>query len=507
MIRRMIKVTQVEIIRGMWMNGKSKTEIAHALSMDRKTVGKYIDKEDFSQDVDMQANEQRTSKLDPYKKLILEKLEEEGQWFHKQRFTAIRMHSYLCNELGFEELRDSYQLIQRFMRHSRSAMKRKSYEEGGTMPLVWHPGEAQCDFGEADFYDESGKIVRLKSFIMSFPYSNGIVSAVLPGENCQCVCQGLFWMFKALDGVPFKIVLDNATGIGHRVCSRLVESEEFTRFRMHYGFRAVFTNPYAGYEKGCVENAVGAFRRNAMVPPLRIEGSLEEYNLNVMIPLSLAFRTDSMHYRKNAPIGKLFCEDRKALLPLTGKPFRISRITRHTLNNVGRGLLDGKHSYVLGPGHSNETIIVEKTAWEVIAYDLGGKRITSFDRCYGPEDEESFDLPALLSFMPIKGNSWPNSIVRERMSDGPFKSYLDQAGSRERQNALFMFSSLTDEYGFGNACCSLNRLAGNGHAPSRDDAKALCERITKIPAWQAENPTGVDLSPFDALLAGMLREA
>ena len=93
MIRRMIKVTQIEIIRGMWMNGKSKTEIAHALSMDRKTVGKYIDKEDFSQDVDMQANEQRTSKLDPYKKLILEKLEEEGQWFHKQRFTAIRMHS------------------------------------------------------------------------------------------------------------------------------------------------------------------------------------------------------------------------------------------------------------------------------------------------------------------------------------------------------------------------------------------------------------------------------
>ena len=109
--------------------------------------------------------------------------------------------------------------------------------------------------------------------------------------------------------------------------------------------------------------------------------------------------------------------------------------------------------------------------------------------------------------MPIKGNARPNSIVRERMSDGPFKACLDQAGSRERQNALFMFSSLTDEHGFGNACCSLNRLAGNGHVPSSDDAKALCERITRIPAWQAENPTGVDLAHFDALLAGMLREA
>jgi hypothetical protein len=70
----MIKVTRIEIIRGLWMNEKSKIEIAQALSMDRKTVGKYIDKEDFSQDIDMQVKEQRTSKLDPYKRLILEKL-------------------------------------------------------------------------------------------------------------------------------------------------------------------------------------------------------------------------------------------------------------------------------------------------------------------------------------------------------------------------------------------------------------------------------------------------
>jgi hypothetical protein len=43
-------------------------------------------------------------------------------------------------------------------------------------------------------------------------------------------------------------------------------AELFLRFKAHYGFEVTFCNPYAGYEKGNVENKVGYFRRNIFVP-------------------------------------------------------------------------------------------------------------------------------------------------------------------------------------------------------------------------------------------------
>ena len=50
------------------------------------------------------------------------------------------------------------------------------------------------------------------------------------------------------------------------------ETELFVRFRLHYGFRSAFTNVRAGWEKGNVENSIGAVRRNMMVPPMTVIG-------------------------------------------------------------------------------------------------------------------------------------------------------------------------------------------------------------------------------------------
>ena len=60
---------------------------------------------------------------------------------------------------------------------------------------TWSPGEAQADFGEADF-TVYGTKRRLRFFVLSFPYSNMGFVQVFPAENAECVCQALKQIFE-----------------------------------------------------------------------------------------------------------------------------------------------------------------------------------------------------------------------------------------------------------------------------------------------------------------------
>ena len=83
------------------------------------------------------------------------------------------------------------------------------------MDLVWHPGEAQADFGEVDVIYR-GAVQRMRHFVLDFPYSNIGLAQLMPGENAECTCQALLDLFEWLGGMPERIVFDNAAGVGHR---------------------------------------------------------------------------------------------------------------------------------------------------------------------------------------------------------------------------------------------------------------------------------------------------
>lgn len=186
----MLQMPTVESIRDLWAVGKSQRETARILNVSRGTVAKYLDKDDFNEKLPVKTKSW-SSKDDPVKGKIRVLTDKEEGRFRKQKFTADRMHSYLVNECGYSELAHSYQSIRRYMKEYRALKARERDYAPGTMPLVWHPGEAQADFGGADFEMAGGKRERQKYLVLSFPYSNRIIRAVLPGENCECVCQGL----------------------------------------------------------------------------------------------------------------------------------------------------------------------------------------------------------------------------------------------------------------------------------------------------------------------------
>lgn len=268
----MLKMSQVNYIRDLSNSGYRIAEISKKLKLDRKTIRKYLSQEDFSPTPPVK--HPAPSKLDPYKPKILEWLAEDQHVWQKQQHTAKRILDRLREEEGFD---GSYSTVQRYVKSIRHEQQARATQE-----LVWEPGSAQVDFGEADF-------------------------------NVNGVCQGLRNIFEYIGDVPPLLIFDNATGVGRRVGSQVHEMELFRRFRAHYGCRVKFCNPYAGYEKGNVERKVGYVRANLFVPVPRVK-DFHVYNCELLKRHEV--KAQETHYKKGIRIAALFEEDRAALRPL-----------------------------------------------------------------------------------------------------------------------------------------------------------------------------------------------
>lgn len=235
----MLNMSQIHDIRDL-ARDRSVASISRCLAVDEKTVRKYLKLDDFSPRPPRR--DSRRSRLDRYKPMIDQWLKEDEKRWYKQRHTAKRIHERLVDEApGYD---CSYNVVQRYVKTVRGARR----EQHANQELVWHPGEAQADFGEADFL-EQGKMIRKKYLTLSFPQSNNSFTQIFGGENAECVCQGLKDIFAYIGGVPKLIIFDNATGVGRRFGELIRETKLFMQFRAHYGFSVRFCNPQSGHEK------------------------------------------------------------------------------------------------------------------------------------------------------------------------------------------------------------------------------------------------------------------
>ena len=62
-----------------------------------------------------------------------------------------------------------------------------------------------------------GARVKVHCLVVAFPYSNMRWVVALPGENAECVCEGLETVFGHIGLAPRVLVFGNATGAAHRV--------------------------------------------------------------------------------------------------------------------------------------------------------------------------------------------------------------------------------------------------------------------------------------------------
>lgn len=188
-------------IRILDARGVSWREIARQLGVSRDTVRKYATMEDCSPKPAVR----------------------------KGRRSLIDAHS---------ETVDSWLATDRLMPRKQRYVKRWREEHrpdgDGYLELDWRAGAMQIDFGEA-VATIGGGDVKVHCLVATFPHSNMRYVAAMPGENAECVCEGLAQIFDHIGMAPRVPVLDNATGAGHRVAwDKVTVVRVFAMFCDHY---------------------------------------------------------------------------------------------------------------------------------------------------------------------------------------------------------------------------------------------------------------------------------
>ena len=223
----------------------------------------------------------------------------------------------LVEEQGFD---GSYQIVQRYVKRWRQEHRLPG---DGYLELEWSPGVMQADFGLAQAV-VAGSRTDVHCLVASFPYSNMRYAVALPGENAECVCEGLARGVRAHRR--------RAAGAGARQRHRrgapgLVGQDRggggVPEVRRASPDRGQVLQSGRGQREGQRgENAVGFLRRNVMVP-------LPNAESHAQLTRFMLSRCDRIaedpHYRKGEPVRDLFARDREAMAPMPGTRFDACR--------------------------------------------------------------------------------------------------------------------------------------------------------------------------------------
>lgn len=459
----MLNMSDINDIRDLHFRGYKISEIHRKTGADPKTIRKYLEKEDFS-DTPLTVAA-KSSILDPYKPTIQSWLEEDRKHWRKQHHTARRVYDRLVEE---EDYTGSYETVQRYMQKIRKDVQNKASQE-----LIWDPGYAEVDFGEADFY-ENDQLIRRKYLVVSFPFSNHSYVQLFGGETAECVCQGLQDIFTHIGGVPPVLIFDNATGVGHRVHDKVIETKMFRKFRAQYRFQIRFCNPESGWEKGNVENKVKTVRLNLFVPlPHYID--MIEYNKELLS--KTAPKAEETHYKKPKKIRELFEEDRKHFLDLPAKSFNVCRYDWFKADGYGKVCIDGKHYYSTKPEFHNQKVLIGVRAHYIdVLEEASGKLIVRHRRQYGDTRTDVSDYSTTLSVLSRNAGAWNNSGIRRDLPD-PLRDYLDSLEKADLKAKLRLMSNLNDEFGYQSAIDAMSMSLKNGGI-NASDVQIIAQRIT-----------------------------
>ena len=481
----MISMSKVNDIRRLRREGETVASIARKVGVSRDTVYKYLSLVDLSPKAPVRGV--RRSRLDPYRPLIEHWLDEDRESWRKQRHTAHRIWVRLTEE---EHVQVSEARVRQYVRMVRDERRAAAHEQ--MLDLEWAPGTAQADFGEADFYLH-GTRTRLSYFVLSFPFSNVGLAQVYPSENAECVCQALRDVFEFVGGVPARIVFDNATGVGRRVCDSVRTTELFSAFSAHYGFDFSFCNPYAGHEKGNVERKVAYVRSNLFVPLPRVT-NLDTYNGRLMAEcMGLSSKP---HWLKGEPEEQLFVEDRFAMSGLPARPFDVVRWVRPSANGQGKFSADGPHFYSSDPSLAGQELVVGLRATTVEVYDASGAFVCRHPRSYGSAPTDVCDPASQLAVLAAKAGGWRESRVRAALPEA-LRGHMDALPRRELRAELRI---LRDRCAAAGWEATVEAAAAALAATGRLDEASVAVAAARIGAGAVDWGDATDLAAYDRAL-------
>ena len=237
------------MIRQLFNQGLTITEIAKIVNLTRKTVSANLKKDTAPK---YHRSKQKESKLNLYKEYMRMQLE-------AYNLTAERLFKKI-KEQGYK---GGYGIVAKFVNIEKKALRKQAVLRFETLP-----GEqTQVDWGYfGKIYDQEQKRrIKLYCFFMILGYSRALYIEFFERAHIINFLMGHNNAFKYFGGYTKEILYDNLKSVVIKRAIRAKESKfnkKFMDFAGYYGFNPILCRPYKPNTKGKVENSVLYVRQN-----------------------------------------------------------------------------------------------------------------------------------------------------------------------------------------------------------------------------------------------------
>jgi transposase len=257
--------------------------------------------------------------LDPVKPFVEAVLLADKAAPRKQRHTAHRIWSRLCEEMPQHRVAES--TLRAYVRERKWVLGLSGRETYVPQDYAWGE-EAQVDWYEA-YAVLSGECVKVQVFNMRSMKSGGAFHRAYLRATQQAFFEAHEAAFAYFGGVFHRLRYDNLASAVKKVYRGHTREEHtrFIAFRSHWQFVAEFCAPAQPQEKGGVEGEVGIFRRNHLVP---VPQALDLEALNRKLLADCIVDQSRQIGDRCARVGLLLVEERSHLLPLPKEGFDLA---------------------------------------------------------------------------------------------------------------------------------------------------------------------------------------
>jgi transposase len=242
-------------------------QIARQLGLNRETVKKYIEQPDIT----CRKRPGRMSKLDPYRDLIRQMIND----YPQIKAPVVLQHIRVKGFTGEITIVRDY--LKQIRQDKKQAFIRFESRPGEQFQIDWG------HFGSLTYGKSSRKLYAL-AVIES--HSRMLFVVFTHSQNQATLHRCLVAAFLYFGGTPGELVVDNmVTAVIERVGSMIRFNEAFLDFLRHFGITPKACNVRAPHEKGKVENSIRYLRNNFW--PLRKFADLDDVNHQVLAWLDI----------------------------------------------------------------------------------------------------------------------------------------------------------------------------------------------------------------------------
>lgn len=367
----------------------SQRAVAKALGISRNTVKKYCEGNNVPwerKEYIRESNVLTSDVLD----FILKCLEEDKkEGLDKQSHTARRIYHRLVDEKNFTGGESTIRLAVKEMKGSIP----KSF-----IPLEFDPGEAmQIDWGEATVYLNGNK-TKVNLFCARLCYSCSMFVMAFTHQNEESFLEGQQKAFEYFDGVPHKVIFDNArVAVKEGFGKYAVMQNAYKAFSAHYTFDALFCNVASGNEKGLVENLVGFSRRNLIVPVPHM-ANLSELNAHLLNGCN-NYKNHAIPGREGT-VGLRLRQEVSYFYTLPKYRFDTSKTVIAKVNEYSTVRFD-KNNYSVPADIIGKDVTI-KAYGNYINILFHGKTVATYMRVYGVGNTTSYTLEHYMPMLERK---------------------------------------------------------------------------------------------------------